>query len=62
MKKLILVLLFITSCSINNNSTYLNENSNSTYEELKYEKDYSFDDYGRILEQYDDRKEIPKLN
>jgi len=62
MKKLILVLLFITSCSINNNSTYRNENSNSTYEELKYEKDYSFDDYGRILEQYDDRKEIPKLN
>ena len=62
MKKLILVLLFITSCAINNNSTYLNENSNSTYEELKYEKDYSFDDYGRILEQYDDRKEIPKLN
>ena len=62
MKKLILVLLFITSCSINNNSTYWNENSNSTYEELKYEKDYSFDDYGRILEQYDDRTEIPKLN
>ena len=62
MKKLILVLLFITSCSINNNSTYLNENSNSTYEELKYEKDYSFDEYGRILEQYDDRKESPKLN
>ena len=62
MKKLILVLLFITSCAINNNSTYLNENSNSTYEELKYEKDYSFDDYGRILEQYDDRTEIPKLN
>ena len=62
MKKLILFLLFLTSCSLNSNSTYLNENSNSTYEELKFEKDYSFDEYGRILEQYDDRKEIPKLN
>ena len=62
MKKLILFLLLLTSCSPNGNGTYLNENLNSTYEELKYEKDYSFDEYGRILEQYDDRKEIPKLN
>jgi len=29
---------------------------------LIFEKDYSFDEYGRILEQYDDRKESPKLN
>ena len=62
MKKLILFLLLLTSCSINSNSAYRNEKSNSTYEELKFEKDYSFDEYGRILEQYDDRKEIPKLN
>tara|TARA_B100001079_G_C16200913_1_gene421431 strand:+ start:52 stop:240 length:189 start_codon:yes stop_codon:yes gene_type:complete len=62
MKKLILFLLLLTSCSLNSNSTYSNENSNSTYEELKYEKDYSFDEYGRILEQYGDRKETPKLN
>ena len=62
MKKLILFLLLLTSCSLNSNSTYLNENSNSTYEELKFEKDYSFDEYVRILKQYNDRKEIPKLN
>ena len=62
MKKLILFLLLLTSCSLNSNSTYLNENSNSTYEELKFEKDYSFDEYGRILELYDDRKKSPKLN
>ena len=62
MKKLIFFLFLISSCSININSTYWNENSNSSYEVLKYEKDYSFDEYGRILEQYDDRKEIPKLN
>ena len=62
MKKLILFLLLLTSCSLNSNSTYLNENSNSTYEELKFEKDYSFDEYGRILEQYNDRNKSPKLN
>ena len=62
MKKLILFLLLLTSCSLNTNSAYWKENPNSTYEELKFEKDYSFDEYGRILEQYDDRKETPKLN
>ena len=62
MKKLILFLLLLTSCSLNSNNSYLNEESNLAYEELKYEKDYSFDEYGRILQQYDDRKEIPKLN
>ena len=62
MKKLILFFLLLTSCSLNSNSTYWNENSNSTYEELKYEKDYSFDEYGKILKKYDNRKEIPKLN
>ena len=62
MKKLILFLLLLTSCSLNSNSAYWNENSNIIYEELKYEKDYSFDEYGKILQQYDDRKGIPKLN
>ena len=62
MKKLILFLILLTSCSLNTNSTYWNEDSNLTYEELNYEKDYTFDEYGRILDQYDDRKEIPNLN
>ena len=62
MKKLIFSLLFLTSCSLNSNNTYWNINSNSDHEKLKYEKDYSFDEYGRILEQYGDRKETPKLN
>ena len=62
MKKLILFLFLLTSCSLNSNSAYWNENSNITYEELKYEKDYSFDEYGKILEQYGDRKGIPELN
>ena len=62
MKKLILFLVLLTSCSLNSNGTYWNENLNSNYEELKYEKDYSFDEYGRLLKQYGDRKETPKLN
>ena len=62
MKKLILFLLLLTSCSLNSNSAYWNENSNIIYEELKYEKNYSFDEYGKILQQYDNRKKIPKLN
>ena len=62
MKKLILFLLLLTSCSLNSNSTYWNENSNLAYEELKYEKDYTFDEYGKILKQYGDKKGIPELN
>ena len=62
MKKLILFLLLLTSCSLNSNSAYWKENSNLTFEELKFDKEYSFDEYGRILEHYDDRTEIPKLN
>ena len=62
MKKLIFFLLFLNSCSLNNNSAYWNESQNLTYEELKYEKDYTFNEYGMILEQYNDRKKIPKLN
>ena len=62
MKKLILFLLLLNSCSLNSNSTYWNENLNLNYEELKYEKDYTFNEYGMILEQYNDRKKIPKLN
>ena len=62
MKKLILFLLLLTSCSLNCNSAYWNENSNLMYDEIKYEKDYSFDEYGKILKQYGDKKGIPELN
>ena len=38
MKKLILFFFLLTSCSLNNDGTYLNENLNFNYEELKYKK------------------------
>ena len=62
MRNLILFLLLLTSCSIDKNSTYWNENLNSDYEDLKYDKDYTFDEYSKILDKYSDRKRIPNLN
>ena len=62
MRNLILFLLLLTSCSIDKNSTYWNENLNSDYEDLKYDKDYTFDEYNKILDKYTDRKRIPNLN
>ena len=62
MKKLILFLFLLTSCSLNNDSTYLNENLNFNYEELKYNKDYTFDEYGKILEKYSAKNKTPKIN
>ena len=62
MKKLILILFLFTSCSLNNDSAYWNENLNLNYEELKYDKDYTFDEYGKILEKYSAKNKTPKIN
>ena len=62
MKKLILILFLFTSCSLNNDSAYWNENLNLNYEELKYNKDYTFDEYGKILEKYSAKNKTPKIN
>ena len=62
MKKSILLLFLLTSCSLNNDSAYWNENLNINYEELKYDKDYTFDEYGKILESYSLKNTTPKIN
>ena len=62
MKKLILILFLFTSCSLNNDSAYWNENLNLNYEEIKYDKDYTFDEYGKILEKYSTKNKTPKIN
>ncbi len=62
MKKAILFLFLLTSCSFNNDSAYWNENLYSTFEELKYDKDYTFDEYGEILKNYSIKSKIPNLN
>ena len=62
MKKLILFLFLLTSCSFNNDSDYLKENLNLNYEELKYGKDYTLDEYRKILEKYSAKNKTPKIN
>jgi len=62
MKKFIIFLFLLTSCSFNSNTAYLKENLNSSYQELKYDEDYTFEEYDKILDHYNDRKETPKLN
>ena len=62
MKKLILFLFLLTSCSFNNDSVHLKENLNLNYEELKYGKDYTLDGYRKILEKYSAKNKTPKIN
>ena len=62
MKKLIIFIFLLNSCSLNKNSSYWNETVDSNYEELEFAKDYTFEEYGKILENYSNKKKIPKLN
>ena len=62
MKKLILFLFLLNSCSLNNDSAYWNKNLNFNYEELKYDKNYTFGEYGKILDEYSKKNKIPKIN
>ena len=62
MKKIFFCLFLLTSCSLNSDSAYWNEDLNSNYEELKYDKDYTMNQYEKILDQYNNRNKIPNLN
>ena len=55
-------MFLLTSCSFNSDSSYWNETINSNYEELEYAKDYTFEEYGKILKIYSNKNKIPKLN
>ena len=56
--KLIFLFLFLSllSCSLNNTSDYLNK------ENLDYDKDYSIEEYEKILKGYNDRTDFPNIN
>ena len=41
---------------------YLNKNQNSNEENLDYNKDYSVEEYEKILERYNDRTDFPNIN
>ena len=61
-KILLLLLFFLTSCSLNSDSAYWNQKLYSDYEELKYDKDYSFNEYNEILDKYSAQSETPNIN
>ena len=62
--KLVFLFLFLSllSCSLNNTSDYSNKDLNLVKENLDYDKDYSIEEYGEILKQYNDRTNFPNIN
>ena len=56
--KLVFLFLFLTllSCSLNNTSHYLDK------ENLDYDKNYSIEEYEKILKGYNDRTDFPNIN
>ena len=62
--KLVFLFLFLSlvSCSLNNTEDYLNKNQNLNEENLDYNKDYSVEEYEKILERYNDRTDFPNIN
>ena len=57
--KILFLFLFLSllSCSSNNTKDYLNKNLN-----LDYEKNYSIEEYVKILKGYNDRTDFPNIN
>ena len=62
--KLVFLFLFLSllSCSLNNTSDYWNKNLNLDKENLYYDKDYSIEEYEKILKGYNDRTDFPNIN
>ena len=62
--KLVFLFLFLSllSCSLNNTSDYWNKNLNLDKENIDYDKDYSIEEYEKILKGYNDRTDFPNIN
>ena len=62
--KLVFLFLFLSllSCSLNNTRDNLNKNLNFYKENLDYDKDYSIEEYEKILDAYNDRTDFPNIN
>ena len=56
------LLLSLLSCSLNNTSEHSNKNQNLNQENLDYDKDYSIEEYEKILKGYNDRTDFPNIN
>ena len=62
--KLIFLFLFLSlvSCSLKNTDDYSNKNLILDKENLNYDKDYSIEEYEKILKEYNDRTDFPNIN
>jgi len=62
--KLVFLFLFLSlvSCSLNNTDDYSNKNLNFDKKNLDYNKDYSVEEYEKILKEYNDRTDFPNIN
>ena len=58
----LVVFLFLSSCSLNNTGDYWNKNLNRNNENLDFDKDYSTEEYQKILNTYNDRTDFPNIN
>ena len=56
------LLLSLVSCSLNNTGEYWNKKLNLDKENLDYDKDYSIEEYEKILKGYNDRTDFPNIN
>ena len=57
---MILFLILLNSCSINNTSNYWN--SNLKKEVLNFDNEYTYKEYKIILKKYNDRTDYPNIN
>ena len=60
MKKILVLLFALSSCSFQNTGNYWDNNLNNEF--LDFESDYSFNEYKKLLKKYVDRKGFPDLN
>ena len=62
--KLVFLFLFLSllSCSLNNTKDDLNKNLNINNENLDFNKDYSIEEYEKILNGYNVRTDFPNIN
>ena len=62
--KLVFLFLFLSllSCSLDNTRDNLDKNLNFDKENLDYSKDYSIEEYEKILKGYNDRTDFPNIN
>jgi len=56
------IFLFLYSCSLNNTNDYWNKSLNINNENLDFNKDYSIEEYEKILKGYNDRTDFPNIN